>query len=66
MNATLLVATADGGDQLDLLLVPPSASKTAAQRAMAEAADPSTMEHAFDLLARSDRTAITRPVAAFG
>ena len=31
---------------------------------MTEAADPSNMEHAADPLARSDRTAITRPVAA--
>ena len=63
MNAALLVATTDGGDQLDLLLVPPSASETVAEHAMTDAADPSNMEHAADLLARSERTAITRPVA---
>src|SRR5258705_1611312 len=63
MNAAPLVATTDGGVQLDLLLVPPSASKTAAGRAMTEAADPFNMGRAADLLARSDRT-INRPVAA--
>jgi hypothetical protein len=64
MNAALLVATTEGGDQLDLLLVPPSASETAAEHAMTDAADPSNMEHAADLLARSQQTAVTRPVAA--
>jgi hypothetical protein len=63
MNAALLVATTDGGDQIDLLLVPPSANEAAAERAMAEAVDPSNRKHAADLLlAGADQTALIKPV----
>jgi hypothetical protein len=48
---TLLIATTDGGDQIELLVVPPSASPAAAERAMAMAADPTNILRASDILA---------------
>jgi hypothetical protein len=51
MTEALLVATTDGGDQLDLLIVPPSFANEAAEGAMARAADPANVQRAPALLA---------------
>jgi hypothetical protein len=53
MSEALLVATTDGGDQVDLLIVPPDLAQDVAERAMAKAADPANVEHAPELLARA-------------
>jgi hypothetical protein len=53
MSEALLVATTDGGDQVDLLIVPPDSAHGVAERAMAMAADPGNTEHAPELLARA-------------
>ena len=65
MSAALVIAITDGGDQFDLLVVPPSSSKAVAERAMAAAADSANMMHAADLLAAcTDQAASISPVAA--
>jgi hypothetical protein len=51
LDSALLVATTDGGDQLDLLVVPPSTPATTAEQAMTRAADPANTAGAADILA---------------
>ncbi len=53
MSEALLVATTDGGDQVDLLIVPPFLAQDVAEHAMAKAADPANFERAPDLLAQA-------------
>ncbi len=50
LGPALMVATTDDGDQLELLVVPPSASAMVAHHAMAAAADSANTRHAPDLL----------------
>jgi len=51
LDPAVLVAIADRGGQIDLLVVPPLTSPVAAERAMSAAADPSNIRRAPDLLA---------------
>jgi hypothetical protein len=51
MDPALLIATTYRGDQIDLLVVPPQTSATAAEQAMATAADPTNVVRAPDILA---------------
>jgi hypothetical protein len=51
LDTALLIATTDRGDQLDLLVVPPDSTATAAEQAMTTAADPANTMHAPDILA---------------
>lgn len=51
LNAALLIATTDSGAQLDLLVVPPTATPAAAEQATTIAADPTNMRRAPDILA---------------
>jgi hypothetical protein len=55
MSEALLVATTDGGEQVDLLVIPPDAAHDWAERAMTAAAHPANIEHAPELLARTSR-----------
>ncbi|MEE6262438.1 DUF5994 family protein [Plantactinospora sonchi] len=50
MDIALLVATTERGDQIDLLVVPPTTATAVAENAMAAAADPTDHRHASDLL----------------
>jgi Family of unknown function (DUF5994) len=51
MDRALLIATTDRGVQIDLLVVPPQTAATAAEQAMATAADPTNVMRAPDILA---------------
>jgi hypothetical protein len=51
MDRALLIATTDRGDQIDLLVVPPETAATAAEQAMATAADPTNLLRAPAILA---------------
>ncbi|MDW5325115.1 DUF5994 family protein [Plantactinospora sp. KLBMP9567] len=65
LDAALLIATTDRGDQLDLLVVPPGSTAAAAERAMATAADPTNTMRAPAILAEgagaAPRTESTGP-----
>jgi Family of unknown function (DUF5994) len=50
LDPALMIATTEVGVQLEMLVVPPSASATTAQQAMATAADPANTRRAPDLL----------------
>jgi hypothetical protein len=63
MDPALLIATTDRGEQIDLLVVPPQTAATAAEQAMATAADPTNTMRAPDILAA--KTA-PRPTAGTG
>lgn len=56
---SLLVATTERGEQIELLVVPPSASAAAAQRAMTTAADPTNTLRAPDILAAEAAEAVS-------
>jgi hypothetical protein len=49
LHPALLIATTDRGDQLDLLVVPPTATAAAAEKAMTTAADPTNITRAPDI-----------------
>jgi Family of unknown function (DUF5994) len=51
LDPALLIATTDRGDQLDVLVVPPSTAAATATRAMATAADPTNTRRAPEILA---------------
>jgi Family of unknown function (DUF5994) len=51
LDTTLLIATTDRNDQLDLLVVPPATAPETAEKAMTTAADPSNIMRAPDILA---------------
>jgi hypothetical protein len=51
LDPSLLIARTDRGDQLDLLVVPPSAPAAAAERAMATAAAPENLLRSAAILA---------------
>jgi hypothetical protein len=51
LDSALLVATTERGDQIDLLVVPPSTAAAAAKGAMSIAADPTNVMRAPDILA---------------
>ena len=51
MDPALLIATTYRGDQIDLLVVPPQTPATAAEQAMATAANPINVVRAPDILA---------------
>jgi hypothetical protein len=51
LDAALVIAVAEHGEQIDLLVVPPSASTAAAELAMTTAADPTNLLHAPAILA---------------
>jgi hypothetical protein len=51
MDPALLIATTERGDQIDLLVVPPATAATAAEHAMATAADPTNTTRAPGILA---------------
>jgi hypothetical protein len=53
MDAALLIATTVRGDQIDLLVVPPQTTATAAKQAMATAANPTNVVRAPDILTRN-------------
>ena len=61
MDPALLIATTERGDQIDLLVVPPETAATAAEQAMAAAADPTNIMRPPDILAVS---AAPRPTTA--
>jgi Family of unknown function (DUF5994) len=63
MDPALLIATTDRGDQIDLLVVPPRTAATAAEQAMATAADPTNITRAPGILAAR---AAARPTAENG
>ncbi len=50
MDRALLIATTERGDQIDLLVVPPETTATAAEQAMATAADPTNVLRAPAIL----------------
>jgi hypothetical protein len=60
VDPALAIATTDRGDQLDLLVVPPSTVEDRALSAMAQAADPTDTVRAPDILAAIKRTPETR------
>ncbi|MEV4756375.1 DUF5994 family protein [Micromonospora sp. NPDC049559] len=51
IDIALLVATTERGDQIDLLVVPPTTAATTAENAMRAAADPADKHHASHVLA---------------
>jgi hypothetical protein len=51
LDPAVLIATTYGGDQIDLLVVPPRTAAGAAKRAMTVAADPAGLLRAPDILA---------------
>jgi hypothetical protein len=51
LDAALLIAITDRGDQIDLLIVPPQTAEAAALGAMARAADPANLMRAPAMLA---------------
>jgi Family of unknown function (DUF5994) len=51
LDPALVIATTDSGDQVDLLVVPPSTAEGAARAAMARAADPTNTMRAPQILA---------------
>jgi hypothetical protein len=53
MDPALLVAITDAGDQIDLLVVPPSIARSAAEQAMRTAADPDNRKRAQHVLAET-------------
>jgi hypothetical protein len=57
LDTALLIATTDRGDQLDLLVVPPSTPATTAEQAMTRAADPTNTTRAADILAATPAVA---------
>jgi hypothetical protein len=59
LDTALLIATTDRGDQIDLLVVPPTTSATAAEQAMSRAADPTNTTHAPDILAATSAVPVT-------
>lgn len=61
-DVALAIAITDRDDQIDLLVVPPTAPAAAAEQAMTAAADPADARHAADLLA----TLPTAPAQAAG
>ena len=52
LDPALAIATTEGGDQLDLLVVPPQTSEADADSAMSRAADPADTTRAPQLLVR--------------
>jgi hypothetical protein len=50
LDTALLIATTDGGDQIDILVVPPATPAATAEQAMARAADPTNATHGPDIL----------------
>jgi hypothetical protein len=50
LDRALVIAITARGDQIDLLVVPPSASPATAERAMTAAADPRNLMHASEIL----------------
>lgn len=53
VDPAMLIATTYGGDQIDLLVIPPSTASGPAGKAMARAADPANRVRASALLAAS-------------
>jgi hypothetical protein len=51
LDPAVLIATTDGGDQVDLLVVPPRTAAAAAENAMTAAADPTNLLRAQAILA---------------
>jgi hypothetical protein len=63
MDPALLIATTYRGEQIDLLVVPPQTAATAAEQAMATAADPNNVVRAPEILSmRAD----AQPAAGTG
>jgi hypothetical protein len=50
VDPAVVIATTDGGQQIDLLVVPPGTGTAAAERAMTEAADPTDVRRAPAIL----------------
>jgi hypothetical protein len=50
LDAALLIATTDRGDQIDLLVVPPATTAAVAEKAMRTAADPANVVRGPDIL----------------
>jgi len=50
VDPAVVIATTYGGDQIDLLVVPPQTDAAQAEKAMAEAADPATRTRAQNIL----------------
>jgi hypothetical protein len=63
LDPAVLVATTYGGDQVDLLVVPPRTAATAAENAMAGAADPTNVLRAQAILAAMPTTPAPDPGA---
>jgi hypothetical protein len=63
MDPALLIATTYRGDQIDLLVVPPQTTATAAEQAMATAVNPANVVRAPDILTA---TADAQPAAGTG
>jgi hypothetical protein len=62
VDAALLIAITERGDQLDILVVPPSASTATAERAMTTAADPTNMLRAPAILLAGSAELEANPV----
>lgn len=65
-DSALAIAITDRDDQIDLLVVPPTAGPTAAESAMAAAADPADDRHAPTILAARPGTPVGSPNRAEG
>jgi len=62
LDPALAIVTTDGGDQLDLLVVPPATAEAAALGAMAQAADPANTLRAPAILATISHAPARIPV----
>ena len=58
LDPAVLIATTNGGDQLDILVVPPESAPDAANLAMTGAADPADTRRAPDILAANPSAAL--------
>jgi hypothetical protein len=58
LDPAILIATTNGGDQLDILVVPPQSAPDAANLAMTGAADPADTRRAPDILAATPTAAL--------
>jgi hypothetical protein len=66
VDPALAIATTERGDQLDLLVVAPDVAEALAQRAMAQAADPTGTVRAPDILAAILAPPARPPTGALG
>jgi len=66
LDPALLVALTHRGDQIDLMVLPPSAGQVAAEQAMRAAAEPGNLKRAAAILAAATASPIARVVEVDG